>query len=161
MICSDKLHLACKEFFLRKLPFTCFVYPSFCKILPIHHLIYFTVFMINFFPAFCNFFKSKKVCKFLKVSSLYISFIRWNKTTVTSNTTMINTKRLQLCNVPLLGVVENLVVISFFASGSLFNVSPSAADGICCKRKNKPRLNVSEKKNYRLIQEIWLNKFIS
>ena len=29
------------------------------------------------------------------------------------------------------------------------------------KMKNKPRVNVSEKKVYRLIQEIWLNKFIS
>ena len=64
-------------------------------------------------------------------------------------------------NVPLLSVVENLLVISFFSSGSLFNVSSSAADGLCSKRKNKPRLNVSEKRIDRLIKEIWLNKFIS
>ena len=68
---------------------------------------------------------------------------------------MVNSKSCSFgCNVPLLDVAEKLVAISFFSSVSMFNVSSSAADGLCSKRKNKPRLNVFEKRIYRLIQDI-------
>ena len=94
--CFVDLFLACEEFSLKKFLFTCFVCPFFCEIMQIHHLIYFIVVIINFFLGFCNFFKSTKICKFLKNSSFYISLIKLSKTNLTSNMTMINRKKLQL-----------------------------------------------------------------
>ena len=78
---------------LTKFPFYILFVPIFCRILPIHHLISFIVLMINFSLGLCNFFKSTKVFMFLKASSLYISLVKWHKTNLRSNATMINCKR--------------------------------------------------------------------